>query len=41
MASGMFVLEPAGIGSVRHFQQLLKAATPAAPCYQNLAVQTQ
>jgi len=44
LASSGSVLDPAGIGSIRHrgsFQQLLTAATPTAPSYQNLAVQTQ
>ena len=44
LASGRSILEPAGIGSAGHrgrFQQLLTEATSVAPCYQNLAMQTQ
>ena len=44
LASGGSVLEPAGIGSIRHrgsFWDLLTEATPVAPRYQNLATQTQ
>ena len=45
LTSGGSVLEPAGIGSIRHrgsFWQLLREATSVAPtCYQNLATQIQ
>ena len=42
LASSGSVSELAGIGSIRgSFWQLLTAATPVAPHYQNLATQTQ
>jgi len=44
LASSGSILELAGTGSTgsrMSFQQLLTEATPVAPCYQNLATQTQ
>ena len=44
LASGVSVLEPGGIGSLRHrgsFWQLLKEATPVVPPLPNPAMQTQ
>jgi len=43
LASGGSVLESAGIGSIRHggsCWHLLTEATPVAPCYHSLAMQT-